>query len=376
MLEFQLRILLTNHSLRQRAGTELATFELAHALKGLGHEVAVFSPFLGKFAFLQAVKNRIPLFSLEDRAELEKFSPDVVHLQHWPNHLLLNEMGIKAPRLFHFHGALAPLEVPPRITGSCPPWLAVSDITFQSVAEGSSWDGSVGSRVGKWGSVEPPDGMLDNLVFAEGNLANVLVVSNHFPPLYSDWVRRAGQELGFSTTFIGSGSKVKRVSDNLLLKYDAVISLGRTAVQSATLGKPTLLLDHLGLDGWITPLSYEDLESTGFSGSYWKDTDFPYEKLLEVLRNFPKSQDLAEVSRIFRKNHSLPVIAKQIETHLDLASKQLQSFSFERSSFVSAMYISNLCEVEERNNRFKFGIFRLLKKILIRAFHRSATTAS
>ena len=371
-----MRILLTNHGLRNRAGTELATFELAQALKDLGHEVGVFSPFLGRFAFIQAVKNRIPLFSLEDRGELERFSPDVVHLQHWPNHLLLNEMGIKAPRLFHFHGALAPLEAPPHITGSCPPWLAVSDITFQSVAEGSSWDGNVGSRVGKWGSVEPHDGMLDNLVFAESKLENVLVVSNHFPKIYSDWVRRAGQELGFSTTFVGAGSKIKVVSDDLILKFDAVISLGRTAVQSANLGKPTLLLDHLGLDGWITPLTYKDLESTGFSGSHFKDTDFTYENLLEVLRNLPTPQELAEVSRIFRKNHSLPVIAQQIGTHLDLASKQLQSFSFERSSFVSAMYIRDLHLTEERGNRFRFGIHRLLKKILIRDFHRSSTPAS
>jgi hypothetical protein len=376
MWEFQLRILLTNHGLRKRAGTELATFELAHALKGLGHEVGVFSPFLGRFAYSQAFKNRIPLFSLGDGAELEKFSPDVVHLQHWPNHLLLNEMGIKAPRLFHFHGALAPLESPPHITGICPPWLAVSEITFQSVAEDSSWDRNVGSRIGKWGSLEPQDGMRGNLVLAEGKLANVLVVSNHFPPLYSDWVRRAGQELGFGTTFIGSGSKVKPVSDKLILKHDAVISLGRTAVQSATLGKPTLLLDHLGLDGWITPLTYKDLESTGFSGSHLKDTDFTYEKLLEVLRSLPTSQELAEVAGIFRKNHSLPVIAKQIATHLDLASKQLQSFSFERSSFVSAMYIRDLHLTEERDNRFRFGIHRLLKKILIRDFHRSSTPAS
>jgi hypothetical protein len=370
-----LRIIVTNHGLRKMAGTELATFELAQALRELGHEVGVFSPFLGRFAFLQAWKNQIPVFSLGDSLALKKFNPDVIHLQHWPNHLLLDEMGIHAPRLFHFHGASAPLESPPRIKGYCPPWIAVSDITFSSVAEDSGWDAKAGSRISKWGASESDYGRSVQPLVTDVKLKNVLVVSNHFPALYSEWVIRAGRELGFNASFIGEGNKVKPVTDTLLVHFDAVVSLGRTAVQSATLGIPTLLLDHLGLDGWVTPLNYKDLESTGFSGSYLKDTGFSYENLLNMFRNPPTPQDLAEVALIFKKSHSLAVIAKQIETHLKLASTQQQDFTFERSAYVAANYITQLWLTENRKFAMRKIVQRVIQRRLIRNFYELSTNA-
>jgi len=45
-----LSILITNIILSGRSGTEVATVELAYALKSRGHRVAIFSPMLGATA--------------------------------------------------------------------------------------------------------------------------------------------------------------------------------------------------------------------------------------------------------------------------------------------------------------------------------------
>jgi hypothetical protein len=367
-----LRILLTNHGLRERAGTELATFELALALRGMGNEVGIFSPFLGSFAFKEALKNRIPIFSLGDKAELQKFAPDAVHLQHWPNHILLDEMGIRAPRLFHFHGVWAPLESPPHILGISPPWLAVSDKTFRSVSEESLWDSGSGSRIEKWGNFEPHELVQDDKSDTQVKLARVLVVSNHFPNHYADLIRLAGHELGFSLTFVGSGYKVRPVTKELILSFDAVVSLGRTAIQAATLGKPVLLMDYLGLDGWITPDKYLDFESVGFSGSFLKDKNFSYERLLQTLKTLPTPRELADLALIFRQNHSLTAVATKIEKHLELASREQQDFTFERSAFVAAMYIRELWLAENRSNPLKTSLQKAVKRRLIGNFHKSS----
>jgi hypothetical protein len=364
-----LRILITNHGLRDRAGTELATFELALALRELGHEVGVFSPFLGNFAFKEALKNRIPLFSLGDGTEIRKFNPEVVHLQHWPNHVLLEEMGIRTPRLFHFHGVWAPLESPPHISGLAPRWLAVSDKTFRSVSEEALWDSSSGARIAKWGTSDSHEQAQNDILATPVKLRKVLVVSNHFPDSHTNLIRRAAHEIGFTLTFLGAGHKVKSVSNELILKFDAVVSLGRTALQAAALGKPTLLLDYLGLDGWMKPDTYRDFESVGFSGSFHKYRNFSYEKLLHTLINLPTPEELANLAGIIRENHSLSSVAKQIARHLELASNEDQDFIFERSALVSAMYIRQLWEAESRSNLVNRVVRKTLQKILFRHLH-------
>ena len=95
-----MRVLLTNQSLDQRAGSELYLYELATRLLARGHAPVVFSPKLGRVA--AALRNAtVPV--VDDLGAIGE-PPDLIHGQH---HLaamtaLLHFPGV--PALFVCHG--------------------------------------------------------------------------------------------------------------------------------------------------------------------------------------------------------------------------------------------------------------------------------
>ena len=73
-----MRILITNHRLALRTGTELFAGELAHSLRKRGHEIALFSPQCGELA--EELRGD-GLTVSDDLAGLE-LQPDIIHGQH------------------------------------------------------------------------------------------------------------------------------------------------------------------------------------------------------------------------------------------------------------------------------------------------------
>ena len=73
-----LRILITNHFLRARTGSELYVCELATSLLRLGHTPIVFSPQLGP----TARELRSATVPVVDNLEAISTAPDLIHGQH------------------------------------------------------------------------------------------------------------------------------------------------------------------------------------------------------------------------------------------------------------------------------------------------------
>lgn len=74
----ELKVLITNHSLRERTGTEVYAFELARGLLSLGHKPILYSPRPGALAQLIR-RETVPV--LEDLDRLDS-PPDIIHGQH------------------------------------------------------------------------------------------------------------------------------------------------------------------------------------------------------------------------------------------------------------------------------------------------------
>ena len=104
-----MRVLLTNNTLADRAGTELYVRDVALRLRELGHEPVAWSPVLGTVA---AEMRQLGIPVVDDLAQLP-FQPDIIHGHHHLETMtaLLCLPGV--PAIFFCHGAKAWEEKPP-----------------------------------------------------------------------------------------------------------------------------------------------------------------------------------------------------------------------------------------------------------------------
>ncbi len=257
------RILVTNHHLVVRSGSELATLEVTRRLLSEGHEVAVFTPFAGRLAEEVQAAEGITVLGISDRRRLRKFAPDVIHVHHWPTVVALESLGVVAPWVIGFHGKL-PLECPPTLIQEAEiPWWGMCEGTMIRVQRDESWAKCPQGLVRNWfddTSFERPE-VPDNR-----GLASVVIVSNHFPSAVMEALHALGERMGFAVTHVGRPDNVRIVDARLLLGYDCVVTTGRTAVLAMALGLPCLVLDHFGADGWITPETVSASASRNYSG--------------------------------------------------------------------------------------------------------------
>lgn len=94
-------------------------------------------------------------------------------------------------------------------------------------------------------------------------IGKVAVVSNHKVPELLEMAEIAP----WRTDFFGSayGNSV-RMTPELLLGYDAIITIGKTVQYGMGLGVPVFEYDYNGGCGWITPQNMEAEAETNFSG--------------------------------------------------------------------------------------------------------------
>src|SRR2546423_1275532 len=105
-----MRVLITNNTLAERAGTELYVRDLALGLQRRGHTPIAFSTDLGKVA----EEIRAAGISVFDKLDDLDFPPDVIHGQHHLDAMTALLHFPKVPALYMCHGAVPWVELPPR----------------------------------------------------------------------------------------------------------------------------------------------------------------------------------------------------------------------------------------------------------------------
>jgi hypothetical protein len=93
------------------------------------------------------------------------------------------------------------------------------------------------------------------------------VISNHLDAGLSDNLNRLQQSRPtFTWTHIGLPHNSRPVTAATLEPFDAVATIGRTVLLAGAVGKPCLVYDVHGCDGWLTPDSLDALATKNFSG--------------------------------------------------------------------------------------------------------------
>ena len=104
----RLAILMTNLRLSGRTGTEVATMDLAVALRAQGHRVAIYSPQLGLSA-RETMARGVPV---TDRIDRIGFVPDMIHGNHSVAFLAALLRFRTTPALFVCHDSSSPFDAP------------------------------------------------------------------------------------------------------------------------------------------------------------------------------------------------------------------------------------------------------------------------
>lgn len=286
-----MRILLTNRSLDQRAGSELYLFELATRLLARGHSPIAFSPRLGRVAeALRAAT--IPV--VDDLGAIGE-PPDLIHGQH---HLaamtaLLHFSGV--PALFVCHGWQPWEEIPPRF----PRILRYVAVDFTTRERLVSERGIPPERV------EVVLNFVDLERFRPRpplppKPARALVFSNQasertFLPAVREACRRHG--IAVDVAGAASGGVAER-PETLLPAYDLVFAKGRAAMEAMAVGAAVVLCDEIGTGPLVTSAELDRLRPLNFGIRTLRKPVDPDLLAAEIARYNPA--DAAEVSRRIR----------------------------------------------------------------------------
>jgi glycosyltransferase involved in cell wall biosynthesis len=287
----RLRILLTNRSLEQRAGSELYLFELATRLLARGHSPLAFSPRLGRVA--EALRSAtIPV--VDDLGAIGE-PPDLIHGQH---HLAAMTAMLHFPRvpgLFVCHGWQPWEETPPRF----PRFLRYVAVDFTTRERLVSERGI------------PPERVEVVLNFVDLDRFQLrpplpprprraLVFSNQASErTFLPAVREACSRFGIAVDVIGvaSGGPVER-PEELLPAYDLVFAKGRAALEAMAVGAAVVLCDQAGSGPLVTSGDFDRLRPLNFGIRALRNAVTPDSLASQIERYDPK--DAAEVSRRLR----------------------------------------------------------------------------
>ena len=252
-----LRILITNHFLRGRTGSELYVCELATNLLRRGHSPIVYSPQLGQTA-RELRETTVPIV---DNLEAIGTAPDLIHGQHHVETMSALLRFPNTPAVFFCHGWLPWEETPPRHPRILR-YVAVDDTGLDRLVSES-------------GIPEERVSVILNSVDLEQFVprtplpptpARALVFSNSAKETtHLGAVREACRRTGLTLDVIGedAGNVAMRPQD-LLGQYDIVFAKARCALEAMAVGSAVVLCDVTGVGPMVTSSELDRLRRLNF----------------------------------------------------------------------------------------------------------------
>ena len=252
-----LRILITNHFLRGRTGSELYVCELATNLLSRGHSPIVYSPQLGH----TARELRDATVPVVDNLDAIGAAPDLIHGQHHVETMSALLRFPNAPAVFFCHGWLPWEETPPKHPRILH-YVAVDDACLDRLVSES-------------GIAEERVSVILNSVDLEqfrprdplpAKPSRALVFSNGAKETtHLGSVREACRRTGLTLDVIGyaAGNVAERPQD-VLGQYDIVFAKARCALEAMAVGSAVVLCDVKGAGPMVTSGALDQLRRLNF----------------------------------------------------------------------------------------------------------------
>ncbi|MGE0129553.1 MAG: glycosyltransferase [Blastocatellales bacterium] len=293
----RLRILLTNNTLAERAGTELYVYDLAVALLARGHQPIAYSNQLGEVA--ESLRNAgVPVV---DNLDSLGFAPNIIHGHHHLEAMTALLHFPHTPAIYFCHSWKYWEEMPvrfPRIRR----YLAMNEATYNRL----TCEHGIPEDQVRW--------MLNFVDLSRfkpraplpPRPARALVFSNYateqdFLPVIRAACLRAG--LPLDTIGIGSGNPSARPWEEIGA-YDLIFASGRSALESLAVGAAVIVCNRFGLGPMVTAGELDWLRRTNFGFMSTLRRPFDADEALRQIGRYD-AEDAAEVSRRIRATAGL-----------------------------------------------------------------------
>jgi hypothetical protein len=310
-----LRILITNHFLRGRTGSELYICEVATNLLRRGHTPMVYSPQLGPTA-RELRKATVPVV---DNLDAIASPPDLIHGQHHVETMSALLRFPSTPAVFFCHGWLPWEETPPKHPRIVR-YVAVDDTCLDRLVSES---GIAEERVSVILNSVDLDQFLPRAPLP-AKPARALVFSNGAKEsTHLSAVREACQRSGLTLDVIGADAgNVSARPQDALGQYDIVFAKARCALEAMAVGAAVVLCDTVGAGPMVTADEFERLRRLNFGVRTLRNNIDADVLQKEIARYNPA--DAAEVSRQIRTNAGR---TDAIDQTIDLYHEAIREFA-------------------------------------------------
>jgi hypothetical protein len=294
------KVLITNHALAQRAGTELYSRDLAHALRTRGHDVVLFSPVCGALADVIRAEG-IPVL---DHLDADLAVPDVIHGQHHLPAMAALARFQRTPAVFVCHGAV-PWEETPRAHPRIMRYVAVDDPCRERLEAAQ---------------LNRPIDVIPNFVdLARFRLRaglpdtprRALVLSNSADPSWTNVIAAACQARGVALDVVGAMSRqVSERPEDLLGRYDLVFAKARSALEAIASGCAVITCDRAGVGSMVTPDAWPELQRLNLG---FRTLTRPHDAAV-IGREIDRydAQDARRLTALVRRDASLDAVADRL----------------------------------------------------------------
>ena len=247
-----MQILITHDGFSGFGGTESYMLTVAEQLQRTGHDVAIFAPELGAmadFARSRGVRVLEP-YELPDGCDLVLAQDTATCLELAPRYP-------EAKVIYVAHSYVHALQTPPQLPGAYDALVVLNDRMLKWARGLAHVERVVRLR-------QPVDTNRFRLTHPrQTGPPRVLVLSSYQFGSRAEQLTEACRQVGIPLRWL---TQTTATPEREIAGADAVIGLGRSAIDAMTASRAVLVLGPLGGDGWVTPASYPRLEADGFTG--------------------------------------------------------------------------------------------------------------
>jgi hypothetical protein len=354
-----LRILITNHFLRGRSGSELYVSELAKSLLRRGHTPIVYSPQLGP----SARELRDATVPVVDNLDAISSPPHLIHGQHHVETMTALLRFPDTPAVFFCHGWLPWEETPPKHPRILR-YVAVDDTCRDRLVCES---GIPDERVSVVLNSVDLEHFMPRAPLPR-KPARALVFSNGASETtHLGAVREACRRTQLTLEVIGADSgNVSERPHEILGQYDIVFAKARCALEALAVGSAVVLCDTMGAGPMVTTGEMDQLRCLNFGVRTLQRRVEPEVLEKEIARYDP--QDAAEVSRRIRANSGREAAIDQITSLYGAVVREFENEArdFEAEARAEAFYLRELSlHFEKQRDTFvNSHTFKLRKRLL------------
>ena len=304
--------MIATHGLASLAGAPLHTLDLCRGFKRAGHEVSVFTLLKGTVsATLEG--EAFPVYSLQDYRRLGSESFDFIYLYHATCESLLGLMFAgRVPIVRGYIGRGSTLANPIN-GGFASAATYISEGVRELMVGLDPRNARIPALIAR--NVYDDQGVVRGAGLAEppANAPNLAVVSNHLIAELAERLKTASKRGLCRLTHFGYPDSSVPITPELLMKFDAVITVGRTVLPAAALGKPVYLCDIHGIEGWLGPETYAQSQLHSFSGRLHtiEDWDLVEQQLLDTSQ-WSAAGELRSLSELVEQDHALSRRVEQL----------------------------------------------------------------